>query len=402
MRYGTALLFLAMTAIPALAAKRVTLKQLNQSLTEAIASSKSEKDILHILSQVELTERMSIEDLQQWQAKLPGSSSRQALTVLADSSSFLKPPAEQIPSNPPLDKDAQHKLLASALDYVDKTLAKLPNFFATESITLFEDTPAGSQYGGSAVAYRPIHYDSQTNATVLYREGKEVMETKAGQITEDDQLVSATSGLLSSGQFGPVLKTVLTDAQKGKLTWSRWESSPESSPQSSPAQKAGGVSSIAVFSYAVPRKESHYRVKVELGDESKPRQSRPGYQGEIAINAADGTILRLTLKAEKTDDDSFNKADMMIEYANVEIGGKSYLCPVRSVAIVNVDQQAESVSSSLTQTLGRGAPPMDHREKDGSRQTMLNDITFHHYHLLRSDARILTPADTNDDGTNPR
>ncbi len=397
MRYGTALLFLVMTAIPALAAKRVTIKQLDQSLTDALASSTSEKDILRLLSQVELTERMSLTNLQHWQTKMPGASSRQALTVLVDSSSFLKPAAEAIPNDPPLDKDAQQKLLAAALDYVDKTLSKLPNFFATESITLFEDTPASSQYGGSAVAYRPIHYESQTNATVLYRGGKEVMETPAGQITEDDQLVSAASGLLSSGQFGPVLKTVLTDAQKGKLTWSHWESATASGP----AQKAGDASRVAVFNYSVPRKESHYKVKVELGDESKPRQSRPGYQGEIGINPADGTILRLILRAEKTDDDSFSRADMMIEYGNVDIGGKSYVCPVRSIAIVNVDQRAESVTSSPSQAYGRGAPPLDHRNQDGSRQTLLNDITFQQYHLLRSDAKILTPADTNDDGTNP-
>jgi hypothetical protein len=50
---------------------------------------------------------------------------------------------------------------------------------------------------------------------------------------------------------------------------------------------------------------------------------------------------------------------------------------------------------------GGGAANLDIPHKDQNNQTLLNDVTFEHYHLLRSDAKILTPADLNDDGPNP-
>jgi hypothetical protein len=389
------LAFATILASPCMAVKRITVKQLNQILIDA--RSMPDEVVARSLSGLELTQRLSIQNLSRIRPTLPGPQSLRALAAVADASAFLNLPAEEIPRDAPLDKDGQQKLLTLASDYVEKTLAKLPNFFATEAITLFEDTPAGVE-NGLPVSYQPMHYESKTNANVYYRAGKEVMESRAGEITENEQLVSAGSGLLSSGEFGPVLKTVLTDSQKGKLTWSHWELSIDPNSAAAPP--------IAVFRYAVPRKESHYKIKVELSGASKPSQSRPGYHGEIAIDPSSGTILRLTLLADTTDDDSLSAADMMVEYGSVDIGGKSYICPLRSVAIVKATLEALMYSPGAAAIIGSsnkggGAANLDIPHKDQNNQTLLNDVTFEHYHLLRSDAKILTPADLNDDGPNP-
>jgi hypothetical protein len=202
------------------------------------------------------------------------------------------------------------------------------------------------------------------SATVLYRGGKEVMETHTGELAEKDQTVTPTAGLLSSGEFGPVLTTVLTDAQKGKLAWAHWE--------------GGTASSIAVFRYSVPRSKSHYKVKVLVSEHGYPLQARPGYHGEITIDPASGSILRLTLIADLIADDPMSRADLMVEYGSVAIGGRTYVCPVKSDALTTASQQRQTV---------------DHRgfisHAKGSSQTLLNDVAFEHYHVLRSEARIL-------------
>jgi hypothetical protein len=99
------------------------------------------------------------------------------------------------------------------------------------------------------------------------------------------------------------------------------------------------------------------------------------------------------------------KADMMVEYGRVQIGGMSYICPTRSVAIVVADQQLQKLSSTGQVLRGGGTPQMmsgqQARRESGSTQTLLNDVAFEHYHLLRSETRMLTGADLNDGGSTP-
>jgi hypothetical protein len=370
-----ALLLLAEMAQPALAAKRITVKQLDQAL--ANANEKPDQVVARWLAGLELIERMSTQDLLYWKEAMPGIASSRALTALADSSAFLNPPVEKMPKTVPPDHDAQQKLLALASAYVDDTHSKLPNFFATQGITTFQDTPSDRE-GQQVIAYQPLHYADFKTANVLYRGGKEVMETRSGELTEKDETISPTSGLLSSGEFGPVLKTVLADAQKGKLAWSHWES--------------GIDAPIAVFRYSVPRKNSQYKVKVLLPGHSYPAQSRPAYHGEIAVDSLSGTILRITLLADLIDDDPMSKADLMVEYGPVEIGKRSYICPIRSTAIV--------IAYRESRTVGVDSRRFDEGRK-GPQQTLLNDVTFGHYQVLRSEARVLTGADTDDDGKQP-
>jgi len=373
------LLFSVIVGIPAQAAKHITVKQLDQGIADS--KSKPDQELARWLYSLELSERMSGQSLQQWVDAMPGDKSRKALTALADSSAFLNLPSEEAPKTAPLDRNAQEQLLLSAADYIEKTLSKLPNFFATEAIATFEDTPA-SRDGSYFTAYEPLHYADRISATVHYRGGKEVMETRSGgEVVENDQTVSPTSGLLSSGEFGPVLKNTLSDARNGKLTWGYWEK--------------GATSEIAVFRYSVPRSKSHYKVKVLVPGHSYPFQTRPGYHGEIAIDPASGTILRITLKADLTDDDPMSKADLMVEYGPVVIGGRTYICPTKSVALVMAYQEATRAGASLN------GDRHFNEGQNGPLQTLLNDVTFDHYQVLRSEARILTGADTSDDNDRP-
>jgi hypothetical protein len=372
------LLLFVVIGIPA-QAKHITVKQLDQGLADA--EGKSDQELARWLYSLDLSERLSSQSLQHWKDAMPGEQSRKALTALADASAFVNLPPNGIPKTAPLDRNAQEQLLSLAADYIEKTLSKLPNFFATEEIITFEDTPA-SQDGSFFTSYEPLHYAGIMRATVHYRGGKEVMETRGGEeVIEKDQTISPASGLLSSGEFGPVLKNTLSDAKSGKLTWGYWEK--------------GANSEIAVFRYSVSRSRSHYKVKVLVPGHSYPFQARPGYHGEIAIDPASGTILRITLRADLTDDDPMTRADLMVEYGPVVIGGRTYICPTKSVALATAYQEATRAGASLS-----GDRHFDPGRR-GPQQTALNDVTFDHYQVLRSEARILTGADMNDEPDEP-
>jgi hypothetical protein len=101
-----------------------------------------------------------------------------------------------------------------------------------------------------------------------------------------------------------------------------------------------------------------------------------GYHGEVAIDPATGTILRVTVQAEQPLGSPILQSDIMVEYGPVAIGGKTYTCPVRSVSL------AETGSMGVPGPFGEStsAPDTPH----------LNDVTFDNYHQFRSESRILS------------
>src|ERR1035441_4617403 len=99
-----------MLALPAWAAKRVTVDQLEQILTASRYNPDAE--VARHLSDLELTERLSSTRIARWKAILPGDKAQAALVALADASEFLDPPAAEIPATAPPDLAAQRRILA--------------------------------------------------------------------------------------------------------------------------------------------------------------------------------------------------------------------------------------------------------------------------------------------------
>jgi VWFA-related protein len=355
-------------ALPAFAAQRVTVEQLEWML--AAAHGKPDVKVANQLTGLELIERLSAAKLSRWEADSPGPQSRQALVALADESAFLDPPATEIPATTTPDLATQRQIMAQTVDYAAKTIARLPNFFATRDTIHFEDTPARQLETG----YHPLHPVTRVSATVLYRDGKEVVD--AGR-AKDNLPAHAPPGLTASGVFGLILGTVLVDSSHGKLVWSHWE------------QAAAGPA--AVFRFAIPREESHYDVKfccIPSDRGSNVFEQFTGYHGEIAVDPVTGAILRLALEADLKPTGPLLRSDILVEYGPVEIGGKTYICPVKSVSI-SVAPALLSDASRVQRDRGSVHEKDSHTNKEHL-QTFLNDDVFEQYHLFRAESRILS------------
>jgi len=135
MRKLVLLLLLAGISLPAFAVERITVEQLEKLLTAA--HGKQDAKVAQQLSGLELTERLSMAKLSQWEAGLPGPQSRRSLVLLADVSAFLDPPAAEIPATAAPDFAAQRRIIALTVDYASKTIHQLPNFFATRDTVRF-------------------------------------------------------------------------------------------------------------------------------------------------------------------------------------------------------------------------------------------------------------------------
>ena len=209
MRALAVLLTLAGFMLPAFGAKRLPVAELEQIL--ASASTQPDAKLTDQLSALELTQRLSPTTLARLQSALPGPQSQQELSILAAQSSFLDLPPAELPATAPPDAADQRQIMAAVVTYVTQSTRKLPEFIATRQTRSFEDRPAG------AYSYLPLHLTTETSANVVYRDGEERATNSRGK------KVNFSAGLVSWGEFGPILNTVLLDAAKSQLTWSHWE-----------------------------------------------------------------------------------------------------------------------------------------------------------------------------------
>jgi len=143
-----------------------------------------------------------------------------------------------------------------------------------------------------------------------------------------------------------------------------------------------------VFRYEVAKPESHYTVN-SPGPKRDTQFIAP-YHGEVGIDPADGSILRLTMVADLSPNDRVAKADVLMNYGPVQIGGATYICPLNSVALTLVHEVRVN-SNSYT----------DDEEQLGPLQTLVNDVVFRNYHLFRAEIRILTDDSSGPNGSSP-
>jgi hypothetical protein len=75
-------------------------------------------------------------------------------------------------------------------------------------------------------------------------------------------------------------------------------------------------------------------------------------------------------------------AGIAIEYAPADIGGHSYICPVRSVSMLRAHTAQQNGASSRS-------------NYKGPAKTFLNDVTFSNYRRFGSEAKILNSSSGN-------
>ncbi len=300
--------------------QRVTVEQLEHALSTI--GRGSDADAARQLSGMELTERLSTSRLATMEPKLRGKNAREALVALADESVFLAPPVGEIPSTAPPDAATQRLIMSRTVSYVNKTIPKLPNFFANRTMVQYHERPAKpGQTWKTATGDQSLYLDQTFKAAMLFRNGKEVAQEET---IKGKPLKPGERRLNTIGTFGALLATVLVGATAAgsDLTWSRWEQGPN------------GPS--AVFRYRVPHETPLFLVGfgyLASDDRLVDYQQKTPFRGEFAVDPASGAILRLTVQADLKLVLPLARSDVMAEYGPVLIGETSYICPLRSVSI---------------------------------------------------------------------
>lgn len=365
-RIAPLLLLLGLTA-PVYAAPQVSIAQLADYLTTARGTRESDDAVADRLSQVTLSEQLTERTLDRLLAgKATGPKTLEQLHLLAAASIFREPPVTELPKVPVPDPTAQQQLIRSASKYVSDVLHLLPDFLATRTTLGFDNTPGAPDRKHSKPTAR-LHFVREYRREISYRNGREVDDPTAGGSGTTRGRIDPPYGLTSWGEFGPILTLVLSDSLKGSVVWSRW-------------QTDNNGRQMAVFHYAVPRLDSHYLIDFccyspEPDDPPvTPFRGRPAYHGSIYVDPAKGAITRFTLEAELSEDDPITAAGIAVDYGRVDIGGRDYVCPVRSVAI-------SEIHNFIMESVDKIGPERD-----------INLVQFINYHKFASNARVVTPV----------
>jgi VWFA-related protein len=349
-------------------ARRVTVAELEKMLENA--HGRKDNEVAQELAGVELTERMSSAKLSAWKGQLQGERSKAALVAVADRSVFLSAPAAEIPATAMPNPATRRQILSRTIDYLSKTIVKLPDFFATRTTVQYDEPSQKDDEEWKAVmSDQSLHVTETFNTTVTYRNGKEVVDTEA---RKGKKMNARERGLDTQGTFGPILAMVFAGAsgKHSEFAWSHWE------------QGADGA--MAVFRYAIPQDASRFEVGfccLADPDGTIPFRKTAAYHGEITIDPASGAILRLTVEANLEPRLAMLSSGIMVEYGSVVIGDKTYLCPIRSVSISR--QRTVKLLKEWGESFG----------VYGRFETILNDVAFGSYHVFRAQSRIL-PEET--------
>ena len=335
MRIWLVLAAVAVLGIPAIAARHVTVEQLQQSVAEQVASGRPDGEVAQDIASLELTEQLTHAALNGILfASKPGPKTSQALQLLADTSSFLEPPEGEQQKRPRPDAPARQAMTSAMQIFATDTLRNLPDFLATRLTRSYDNDPIAR----NSVGWFPpsdLHLAGTYSQEITYRDGREVFLGKARDPLAGARKLPPSPEFISIGEFGPALRNVLRDAIGGHIVWSHWEGT--------------GEQPVAVFHYEVPKELSHLEVgncsKRHLArnpsDDSNSYCIKPAYHGLIYLNPATGAILRIVLEGEFKPADPITRAALSVDYGAVEIGDKSCYCPMHSVAILSVQSNPD-------------------------------------------------------------
>lgn len=339
---------------------RVTVAELAQFLEQQEAARVKDGDQAQKLAGVELSEQLTEFRLGQLKAELkPGEETEKELDLLADLSAFLKPPASEISVDAAPDEAATREMIRAAQNFAAATLKRLPDFLATRMTRSFEDVPMVVENSTTQSGMHPM---GDHAAEVAYRNGLEYSRDVGGAAGPGGSRRVSLPGLISAGEFGPVLATILSDSAYGKIAWSYWQKS--------------SFGTIAVFRYEVPQEASHYQIDICCAKDQDTKEllsyhGKPAYSGFISISPATGDVLRLTLEAEISSWDPPPRFGLLVSYGEVQISGKSLMCPLRS---------AVTLRSSWVD------------QKRVWHDTHVNDVAFTDYRRFGSTAKIFSNA----------
>jgi len=242
------------------------------------------------------------------------------------SSAREEPSAAAAPIRPP------DPFIEKARAAAESFSEKLPNYVCKEFMARFASTTHPADWRAQDVV----------SSDVVYEEGRESYRNLAINGKPIKKAMEQLDGAWSTGEFGTMLRDVLSPATAADFRFSR-----ESS--------VAGVRA-RVYSFQVERLNSHWHVQVAS------QSINPAYKGSIWIDPKNARVLRIEMQARALPSEfPADTVESTVDYEYIRIGAGEFLLPVH----------AEGLSCQR-----------------GTSNCSRNTIDFRNYHKYEADSSI--------------
>jgi len=377
MKRCVCILAMAVFALPAWPAKKVTVVELTDMLKSMRDQKKSDSEVANELKQVQLSEQLTRSAMNGLAEYAPGPLTTEQVYVLEARSAILAPPAADIPTTPAPDAAAQKAILDKAAEYVTKTYEQLAALTATKTTLRFQDNveaaAASSGMKGSASdvsvgsgfvsPFQYVHYINSTDSVYSSDRGIEKLPV--------DKTKWGANKMIALEEPDPSLGVLFPEAQSnGGISWLRWET-------------VNGKTA-AVFSYQVPKKKSHFNVNIccfpnvdQTGDAHFSSAAVAGlqggsggakgnfqtttdwrnfkangvpYHGEFFIDPDTGIVVRMIAQVDFKPTEVVHQEDTRVDYGPEKVGDKTLVLPMRTVILTEVVPNGDSQAAGKFST----------------------------------------------------
>jgi hypothetical protein len=103
----------------------------------------------------------------------------------------------------------------------------------------------------------------------------------------------------------------------------------------------------------------------------------PPYYGELTIDPQSGAIFRIALETALGALVPLDRTDVMVAYGPVEMNGRTWILPLRSVSIMRTRDEKNLDLWDQSFTIW------------GPFETLIEQFTFERYHMYQGSARML-------------
>lgn len=317
---------------------QMNVEQLVQFVRSELALKQGnwDKDTAAYIKKVQLTERLTDKTILDLEAQGAGPKTVQALQELRDQSVARKAPSPDVtyspatapdttltsgpgvarmgttegPVIPPPSSERQQKMIDLMRQYALSYTQNLPNFICVEVMRRYIDPNASD------------HYRSLGNvlAKVSYNEGQENYKVYSVNGHYEDTTIdkaAASGGAISSGEFASLMREIFEAHSEAEFGWDHW------------ATLRG--KRMAVFNYMIDSGHSAWSITYSSGPGDEQRIIT-AYKGLLYMDEDTGEIDRIKFVAiDIPRTFPISQATEELDYDQVEISGKPYICPMRAV-----------------------------------------------------------------------
>jgi hypothetical protein len=375
MKHSMLVFLLFITAIPALASKKVTVGQLEDLLRTMQQDKKTDVEVASALKQLELAEELTRSAMNNLMRLVPGPRTTEQIYIFEAQSADLIPPASDLPATPAPDAAAQKAIFDKAAVYIANTCEKLPPFTATRTTLRFQDNfeavSSSSGISGSAKDVVTTSGFSSLAAFIHYinstQERVSVLHGAAQLSTETSKVQWGANKMIAMREPDPTLSVVFKQAKdSGTIKWLRWE--------------LINGKAAAVYSFTADNKNSGLALNVccfpnvkqagiatfytattagvlggggggggggvagnfQTSTDWHNYKTTAPYHGEFFIDPETGVVVRMITEADLQSSEIVHQVDTRIDYAPTSIAGKISVVPVKTIVNTEVVPNGDS------------------------------------------------------------